>query len=153
MLHVFIDGDGCPVKEETYRVADRYQLQVTVVANKAMNVPSNARTHMVVVRSGHLDAADDWIAENAGAHDIVITADIPLADRCVKKGARVIGPKGEEFTEDSVGAAMATRELMQTLRQMGEGGGGPPPMTKQDRSRYLGKLDQVIQSIKRAHKT
>ena len=83
----------------------------------------------------------------------MITADIPLADRCVKKGARVIGPKGEEFTEDSVGAAMATRELMQTLRQMGEGGGGPPPMTKQDRSRYLGKLDQVIQSIKRAHKT
>lgn len=149
MLHLFIDGDGCPVKEECYRVAERYQLQVTVVANKAMNVPSNARTHMVVVRSGHLDAADDWIAENAGPHDIVITADIPLADRCLKKQARVIGPKGEEFTEESIGDAIATRELMLTLRQMGEGRGGPPPMDKKDRSRFLGKLDQVIQAIKR----
>jgi uncharacterized protein YaiI (UPF0178 family) len=150
MLHLFIDGDGCPVKDECYKVADRYQLEVSVVANKAMTVPGNARTHMVVVKSGHLDAADDWIADNVGANDIVITADIPLADRCVKKQARVLSPKGEEFTEDSVGAAMATRELMQTLRQMGEGRGGPPPMEKKDRSRFLGKLDQVIQSIKRS---
>jgi uncharacterized protein YaiI (UPF0178 family) len=149
MLHLFIDGDGCPVKEEIYRVAERYQLEVTVVANKPMNLPMSPRIHMVVVRSGHLDAADDWIAENVDTNDIVITADIPLADRCVKKQARVITPKGEEFTEDSVGAAMATRELMQTLRQMGEGRGGPPPMEKKDRSRFLGKLDQVIQQIKR----
>ena len=149
MLHLFIDGDGCPVKDEAYKVADRYQMQITVVANKAMQIPSNARTHMVVVKSGHLDAADDWIVENVGANDIVITADILLADRCVKKLARVLSPKGEEFTEDSVGSAVATRELMQTLRQMGETRGGPPPMEKKDRSRFLGKLDQMIQSIKK----
>ncbi len=149
MLHLFIDGDGCPVKEEAYRVADRYQLQVTVVANKALQVPNNSRTRMIVVRSGHLDAADDWIVEQVTTHDIVVTADILLADRCVKKQARVLSPKGEEFTEDSVGDAVATRELMQTLRQMGESKGGPAPMEKKDRSKFLGKLDQVIQSIQR----
>jgi len=149
MLHVFIDGDGCAVKEEVYRVTDRYQLQVTVVANKPMNVPYNERTKMVVVREGHLDAADDWIADQAGSNDIVITADIPLADRCLKKGARVLGPKGEEFTHDSIGDAMATRELMQTLRQFGGGKGGPAPMDKKDKSRFLGKLDQIIQAIKK----
>jgi uncharacterized protein len=149
MLHIYIDGDGCSVKNETYKVADRYQLQVTVVANKAMTIPTNERTHMVVVREGHLDAADDWIAENVQAKDIVITADIPLAHRCLQKGARVLGPKGEEFTEESVGDAMATRELMQTLRQFGSQMGGPAPMTPKDRSRFLGKLDQIVHSIKR----
>lgn len=149
MLHIFIDGDGCAVKEETYRVAERYQLAVTVVANKAMSVPISPRINMVVVREGHLDAADDWIADNVSAKDIVITADIPLAHRCLQKAARVLGPKGEEFTEDSVGEAMATRELMQTLRQFGNVGGGPAPMQKKDRSNFLGKLDQIIQSIKR----
>jgi uncharacterized protein len=152
MLHIYIDGDGCPVKEETYRVAERYQLLVTVVANKPMNVPGNARTKMIVVRAGHLDAADDWIAERVEAHDIVITADIPLADRCLKKSARVLGTKGEEFTVDSVCDAIATRELMQTLRQFGDHHGGPAPMDKKDRSRFLGKLDQIIQSIKAAHR-
>ncbi|RZA09910.1 MAG: YaiI/YqxD family protein [Proteobacteria bacterium] len=151
MLHIYIDGDGCPVKEETYRVADRYGLPITVVANKAMTIPTNERTRMIVVRSGHLDAADDWIAENAGPHDIVITADIPLAHRSLQKGARVLGPKGEEFTPESIGDAMATRELMQSLREMGASRGGPPPMDKKDRSRFLGKLDQVIQNIKRTH--
>ena len=150
MLHLYIDGDGCPVKEEAYKVADRYQLKVTVVANKPMLVPSNNRTRMVVVRSGHLDAADDWIAEHVERNDIVVTADIPLADRCLKKGARVLGTKGEEFTEDGVCDAMATRELMQTLRQFGSMGGGPAPMDKKDRSRFLGKLDQIIQSLKRS---
>ncbi len=147
MLHIFIDGDGCPVKDEVYRVADRCQLQVTLVANKAINVPSNVQ--MVVVRSGHLDAADDWIAENAGPGDIVITSDIPLADRSLKKGARVLGTNGEEFTEDNVCDFLATRELMQTLRQTGEARGGPPPMDKKYRSRFLGKLDQIIQALKR----
>ncbi len=151
MLHVYIDGDGCPVKDETYRVAERYQLLVTVVANKAMTVPQNARTTMVVVRTGHLDAADDWIAEHAGALDIVITADIPLAGRCLKKGARVLGTTGEEFTEDNVGDYLATRELMQNLRQTGDVRGGPPPMDKKDRSRFLGKLDQIVQAVKRAN--
>lgn len=150
MLHIFIDGDGCPVKDEVYRVAERYKLEVTVVANKAMNVPGSVK--MVVVRSGHLDAADDWIADNAGSDDIVITADIPLADRSLKKGARVLGTTGEEFTEDNVGDFLATRELMQTLRQTGEARGGPPPMDKKDRSRFLGKLDQIIQAIQKKRK-
>ena len=147
MIQIFIDGDGCAVKDEVYRVADRYQLTVTVVANKPMKIPSNARTKMVVVRDGHLDAADDWIVEHVSLNDIVITADIPLADRCIKIGARVLGPKGEEFTEDNVGDSMATRELMQTLRQMGAAKGGPAPMDKKDKSRFLGKLDQIVQSI------
>lgn len=148
MLHIYIDGDGCPVKEEVYRVAERFQLPVTVVANKPMKVPSPG-VKMVVVRSGHLDAADDWIAENAVTNDIIITADIPLAHRCLQKGARVLGPKGEEFTKDSICDAMATRELMQTLRQFGDVRGGPAPMDKKDRSRFLGKLDQIIQAIRR----
>lgn len=150
MLHIYIDGDGCAVKEEVYRVAERYQLQVTVVANKAMNIPVNPRTKMVVVRAGHLDAADDWIATHVEKGDIVVTADIPLADRCLKAGARVLGPKGEEFTEDSVCDAMATRELMQTLRQFGNVGGGPAPMDKKDRSRFLGKLDHIVQALRRS---
>ena len=148
MMHIFVDGDGCSVKEEVYKVAERYQLLVTVVANQEMKIPFNERTKMVVVRRGHLDAADDWIAENVQANDIVITADIPLADRSLKKGARVLGPKGEEFTEDNVGSAMAMRELMKELRERGEARGGPAPMDKRDRSRFLGKLDQIIQAIR-----
>lgn len=148
MSHIYIDGDGCPVKDEVYKVAERYQLLVTVVANKPINIPFNARTKMVVVRQGHLDAADDWIVENVKAKDIVITADIPLADRCIKLGARVLGPKGEEFTEDNVGSAMAMRELMKDLRERGESKGGSAPMDKKDKSRFLGKLDQIIQSLK-----
>lgn len=150
MLHLYLDGDGCPVKDEVYKVAERYQLSVTVVANKPMTVPG--RVAMVVVRSGHLDAADDWIAEHSAVNDIVITADIPLADRCLKRGARVLGTTGEEFTEDNVGAAMATRELMKTLRQTGEARGGPSPMDKNDKSRFLGKLDQIIQAVKRSQR-
>jgi uncharacterized protein len=149
LLHIFIDADGCPVKEEIYKVANRYQLFVTVVANQELQIPINPFTKMVVVRSGHLDAADDWIADHVTENDIVITADIPLADRCLKAGARVLQPKGEEFTIDGVGDALATRELMQTLRQFGSVKGGPPPMEKKDKSKFLGKLDQIIQSIKR----
>lgn len=145
-----MDGDGCPVKDEIYKVADRYQIPVTVVANQELRVPSHVK--MVVVRQGHLDAADDWIVEQIEEKDIVITADIPLADRSLKKGAKALGPKGEEFTLDSVGAAMATRELMQTLRQFGNIKGGPAGMEKADRSRFLSKLDQIIQNIKRSPK-
>lgn len=146
-MDIFVDGDSCPVKEEVYRVATRYQLAVTVVANKSMAVP--AWVKLQVVKSGHLDAADDWIAEQVKANDIVITADIPLADRCLKKKALVLGPKGEEFTGDNVGDAMATREIWQTLRQFGQAQGGHSPMDKKDRSRFLSKLDQMIQSLKR----
>ncbi|MEK2689214.1 YaiI/YqxD family protein [Bdellovibrio sp. GT3] len=149
MLNIYIDADGCPVKDETYKVAERYQLKVFVVANKYLNVPQSSRIEMVVA-SSDFDAADDWIVEHAQAGDIVITADILLAERCVKKQVRAIGSKGIEFTEDSIGSAVATRELMQNLRHMGEVRGGPAPMDKKDRSKFLSTLDQVIQQLKRS---
>jgi hypothetical protein len=139
------------VKDEVYRVAERYKIEVLVVANQWMNVPMSSLIEMKVV-SGSFDAADDWIVEQSQANDIVITADILLADRCVKKSVRVIGTKGDEFTEDNIGSAVAGRELMENLRHMGEMRGGPAPMDKKARSRFLSTLDQVIQSIKRATK-
>jgi uncharacterized protein YaiI (UPF0178 family) len=151
MLDVYLDADGCAVKEESYRVAERYGLRVFVVANKRLTVPLDPRIEMVVVDGG-FDAADDWIFEHAGAGDVVVTADILLAQRCVNKKARVLGPKGIEFTEDSIGDAVATRELMQNLRHMGEIRGGPAPMDKKDRSLFLGKFDQIIQALKRGQR-
>lgn len=148
MSNIYIDADGCPVKDEVYKVAERYQLKVFVVANKYLQVPSSQNIEMVVASTG-FDAADDWIVEQVQNGDIVITADILLAERCVKIQARVLGTKGVEFTEDSIGSAVATRELMQNLRHMGEMRGGPAPMDKKDRSRFLGKLDEIIQSLKR----
>ena len=139
------------MKDEVYRVAERYKIEVLVVANQWMNVPMSSLIEMKVV-SGSFDAADDWIVEQSQANDIVITADILLADRCVKKSVRVIGTKGDEFTEDNIGSAVAGRELMENLRHMGEMRGGPAPMDKKARSRFLSTLDQVIQSIKRATK-
>lgn len=149
MIKIFVDADGCPVKDEVYKVADRYRLNVVLVANKAIKFPSSAAISMQVV-SGDFDAADDWIVENVNAGDIVVTNDILLADRCVKKSARVLGSKGEEFTEDNVGSAVATRELMQNLRHMGEIRGGPSPMDKKARSQFLNTLDRIIQSLKRS---
>jgi uncharacterized protein YaiI (UPF0178 family) len=148
VIKIYIDADGCPVKEETYRVAERYRIQVVLVANKRLSLPPNPLLEMIVV-SGGFDAADDWIVEKSQANDIVITADILLADRCVKKSVRVLGPKGEEFTEDNIGSAVANRELMQNLRHMGEMRGGPAPMDKKARSQFLSTLDQIIQSLKR----
>lgn len=148
MSKIYIDADGCPVKDEVYKVAERYQLHVVVVANKRLTIPANSLFEMIVV-SGGFDAADDWIVDNAQKNDIAVTTDILLADRCVKKSVRVLSPKGEEFTEDNIGSAVATRELMQNLRHMGEMRGGPAPMDKKDRSRFLSKLDQIIQSLKR----
>ena len=145
MLKIYIDADACPVKDEVYKVAARNDLHVVVVANQWMNVPISPKIEMMVVDGG-FDAADDWIVENAVAHDIVITADILLADRCVQKKVRAIGPKGEEFTEDNVGSAVANRELMQNLRHMGEMRGGPAPMDKKARSNFLATLDQVVHS-------
>ncbi|OYZ13295.1 MAG: hypothetical protein B7Y39_18215 [Bdellovibrio sp. 28-41-41] len=144
-MKIFVDADACPVKDEVYRVAERYKLEVLVVANQWMNVPMSSLIEMKVV-SGSFDAADDWIVEQSQANDIVITADILLADRCVKKSVRVIGTKGDEFTEDNIGSAVAGRELMENLRHMGEMRGGPAPMDKKARSRFLSTLDQVIQS-------
>src|SRR5687768_9630346 len=129
MTKIYIDADGCPVKEEVYRVAERYKLQVVLVANQPLRLPLNPLLRMVVV-AGSFDAADDWIVDNSGANDVLITTDILLADRCLKKSLRVLSPKGDEFTEDNIGSAIAHRELMQNLRHMGEMRGGPAPMDK-----------------------
>jgi uncharacterized protein YaiI (UPF0178 family) len=150
MLIVYIDADGCPVKDEIYRVSERFKLKVFIVANKWITIPIDPRLEMIVVTAS-FDAVDDWIFEAITPDDIVVTADILLAERCLKKQARVLGPKGIEFTDDSIGNAVATRELMQNLRHMGDMRGGPAPMTKVDRSQFLGKLDQIIQSIRRKY--
>jgi hypothetical protein len=137
------------VKNEIYRVAERYGLKVFVVSNSWMNVPRDPRIEQVVV-SDSFDAADDWIAERVGATDIVVTADIPLADRSLKAGASVIGNTGVPFTAASIGMAMANRELLSNLRAMGEVTGGPKPIIQRDRSRFLSALDETIQKLKRA---
>ena len=149
-MHIFVDADACPVKKDVYRVAGRYLLDVTLVANSWMSIPNEGKVVLQVVGAG-LDAADDWIVEHVQAHDIVITSDIPLASQCLEKGARVLGPTGKPFTEDNIGDSIATRELMAGLRDAGEITGGPPPLTARDRSRFLQKLDEVIQSIRRNH--
>lgn len=149
MLTIYIDADACPVKEEVYRVARRYSMRVAVVANAPLRVPGGELVELVV-RPG-FGAADDWIAEQAGPGDVVVTADIPLAARCLEKGARVLGPKGHPFTENDIGSALATRELMEELRQGGAVTGGPAPMTPRDRSRFLSKLDEVVNAVRRAH--
>ena len=149
MLDVYIDADACPVKQEVYKVADRCNLRVFVVSNTPIHVPTGQdRIRNIAVGPGD-DAADDWIAENISAGDICITADIPLASRCIKQGASALGMRGKPFSEDSIGDALATRELMSTLRDTGQISGGPPPMTKKDRSRFLDSLDQIIQKIRR----
>lgn len=149
MTEIYIDADGCPVKDEIYKVAERYKIKVWVVANKYLNIPLSPLIEMSVV-PGKFDAADDWIVEKITDRDVVITSDILLAERCVKKKARALGANGKEFTEDNVGMAVANRELFQNLRHMGEMRGGPAPMDKKTRSEFLGKLDQIIQSLKRA---
>lgn len=150
LLNIYVDADACPVKSEVYRVADRYRLEVTLVANSRMRIPKQGRIVLKVVADG-LDAADNWIADHAEAGDIVVTADIPLASRCIEKGARVIGPTGKPFTEDNIGAAVAGRALMADLRSSGEFTAGPPPLKKRDRSRFLQTLENVIQTIRREY--
>ncbi len=150
MLHIFVDADACPVKSEVYRVASRYSLDVTLVANSWMRVPNEQWITLEVVKDG-FDAADDWIVAHVQPHDIVVTADIPLASRCLKEGARVIGTTGKPFTENNIGHVVATRDLLSALRGAGEITGGPPPLKKRDRSRFLQQLDEVIQTIRRKH--
>ncbi len=147
-IALYIDADACPVKAEIYRVAERYGLKVYVVSNSYINVPRDPRVERVVVSDG-FDAADDWIAERVGPGDIVITSDIPLADRSLKRGAAAIGSTGVAFTTSSIGMAMASRELMSNLRAMGEATGGPKPMSQRDRSRFLSTLDETIQKLRR----
>src|SRR5580692_8218025 len=145
---IYVDADACPVKDEIYRVAARHGLAVSVVACQFIRVPQDPMIERIAAGSG-MDAADDWIAERAGQGDIVITADIPLASRCVKAGANVIAPNGKPFTEDSVGAALATRNLMDSLRSAGEITGGPKPFTPRDRSAFLSALDQALVRLER----
>lgn len=145
---IYVDADGCPVKEEIYKVAERLKVDVTLVANKGLNIPLNPLFKMQVV-SGGFDAADDWIVEQITAKDLVVTADILLADRCIKKQARALGHKGNEFTKDNIGSAVANRELMQNLRHFGEIKGGPAPMDKKAKSQFLAKLDQILHALKR----
>lgn len=147
-LRVYIDADACPVKDEAYKVALRYGLKVFVVANGYMNIPRHPLIERVLVGEG-MDVADDWIAERASPGAVVITADIPLASRCVKAGATAISPKGKLFDEASIGMALATRNLMDELRSSGEITGGPKPFSPRDRSAFLSALDQVIVRLKR----
>ena len=150
MLTIYVDADACPVKDEAYRVARRYSLRVIVVANAPLRVPADALVEMIV-RPG-FGAADDWIAEQAGPGDVVVTADIPLAARCLVKGARVLDLKGQPFTDNDIGSALALRDLMDELRQGGTVTGGPAPRTAKDRSRFLSKLDEAINAVRRAHR-
>ena len=150
-MPIYVDADACPVKEEIYKVARRYGIKVCIVANSTMNVPKEDLIELVVVKGG-FDAADDWIAERVDAGDIAITADIPLAERCLLKGSKVIGPKGIEFTKNSIGNALATRELLEMLRHSGDFRGGPAPFAKTDRSRFLSKLDETIHAVRRERK-
>jgi hypothetical protein len=145
---IYVDADACPVKDEIYRVATRLGVPVSVVAGQLIRVPQDPLIERVAAGSG-MDAADDWIAERAGKGDIVITADIPLASRCVKSGAEVIAPNGKPFTEQSIGMTLAVRNLMTDLRSSGEITGGPKSFAPRDRSTFLSTLDQTIRRIQR----
>jgi uncharacterized protein len=148
-IEIFIDADACPVKEEIYRVGARYGLQIFVVANAAIRVPRSPSIAQIVVGAG-ADAADDWIAERARPGGVVVTSDIPLADRCIKAGAEVVTPTGKRLTEASIGMALATRDLMDHLRATGETTGGPKAFTPRDRSAFLGALDNAVVRLQRA---
>jgi uncharacterized protein YaiI (UPF0178 family) len=145
---IFVDADACPVKEEIYRVAKRYGYAVTLVSNAMMRIPQADWLKLIVV-DGRLDAADDWIVERVSQNDIVISADIPLAARCLEKGAIALDMRGGAFTEDRIGEALASREILGHLRDRGAITGGPAPFDKRDRSRFLQRLDQAIQAIRR----
>lgn len=143
-ITILIDADACPVKDEIYRVAERFRAEVRVVSNSPFRIPESPRVKRVVVSDG-FDAADDWIAEAADARSVVVTGDILLAERCLKAGARVLKHNGEEFTAASIGGAIATRAIMADLRAGMDGvGGGPAPFSKADRSRFLQALDRMM---------
>lgn len=149
MIRIFVDADGCPVKNEIFRVAVRYGLKVYVVSNSRMRIPPEGLFEPIIVKED-VDAADDWIVEHVKEDDIAVSADIPLAARCLEKGARVLDPKGRVFTEESIGGALANRELTAYLRDMGNITGGPSPFAKRDRSRFLQQIDNLVQAVCRA---
>ncbi|MBN9544650.1 MAG: YaiI/YqxD family protein [Alphaproteobacteria bacterium] len=149
MTAIFVDGDACPVKAEIEKVATRHGLEVTIVSNGGLRPSANPLICHVMVPDGP-DAADDWIAGHIGPKDIAVTADIPLASRCLEKGARVIGPNGKPFTDDNVGMALGMRELSRHLREVTGGQTHHAGFSKQDRSRFLGELENCIQALKRA---
>ncbi len=148
MLAIYIDADACPVKDEVYKVARRYGIKVFLVANSTMRVPADELFELIVQPG--FGAADDWIADQIGKHDICITADVPLAARCVAKDAVVLDPKGRVLTDDTIGAAVAHRDLMEELRATGQASGGPSAMTAKDRSRFLSRLDEAVNAAQRA---
>ena len=152
MIRVLVDADACPVKEEIYKVAFRHDVPVAVVSNSPIRIPVHLLIERVIV-SANFDAADDWIAERANSDAVCITADILLAERCLKAGATVIAPNGRPFTSASIGGAIATRAIMADLRAGGDIMGGPPPFSKADRSRFLSALDEAIVRLKRVHMT
>lgn len=147
-IEIFIDADACPVKDEVYKVAQRYALKTYVVSNAFMQIPPSPMIERVIVDAGP-DVADDWIAEHIQRGDVAITNDIPLADRVLSAGGYALGANGRPFTPDSIGAALAQRSLMEQLRSTGEITGGPKPFDRNDRSRFLQALDEVIQKEQR----
>ncbi|CAB4325558.1 YaiI/YqxD family protein [Brucella sp. BO3] len=147
---ILVDADACPVKAEIYRVAERHNLPVVIVANSFIAIPRDAQRVERVVVSGNLDAADDWIAEHSRPGAVVVTADIPLASRALEKGASVIAPNGRIHTQSTIGNTLATRNLMDSLRSAGEITGGPAPFAPKDRSAFLSALDLAIVRLKRA---
>lgn len=147
-MKIYVDADACPVKPEVMRVAVRHKIEVTFVSNTPMRLPEEWEAKQKIVADG-FDAADDWIVEHLAPDDIVVTADIPLAHRSIKAGARVIGPQGRVFSEANIGNILGMRDLFHTLRGAGEITGGPAPFKKEDRSRFLQELEQIIQDIKR----
>lgn len=150
MIRILVDADACPVKEEIYKVAFRHAVPVTIVSNSPIRIPAHDLLDRVVVSDG-FDAADDWIAERASVETVCITADILLADRCLKAGAVVIANNGKPFTAASIGSAVATRAIMADLRAGGDIVGGPPPFSKTDRSRFLSSLDEALVKLKRQY--
>jgi len=148
MVEIYIDADACPVKDETLRVAERHGLKTYMVSDGGIRPSHSPLVELVIVAQG-ADAADDWIAEHIGRADICITNDIPLAARCLEQGALALKPNGEAFSENSIGMALANRELMQNLRESGEITGGPRPFNKQDRSSFLDRLETTVQAALR----
>jgi uncharacterized protein YaiI (UPF0178 family) len=150
LTDIYVDGDACPVREEIYRVATRLRLNVFVVSNgsRPIRPPGTSNVRMILVEDS-ADAADDWIAEHISAVDVCVTSDIPLASRCLKKGARVVSPAGKHWTQENIGNALVGREIARHLRELGQNTGGPPALTKSDKSRFLVALDTAVQAALR----